>query len=495
MNKRLAISTLLLGLLATPAFAQHAEHPYVRETDQLVVRKLEQWQDWKFGFMMHWGPYSQWGVVESWSLCSEDVGWCGPPQNNPNTRQYTNDYKGYVKAYEQLPNTFNPVKFDPAAWARVAEDAGMKYVVFTTKHHDGFSMFDTKQTDYRITAPNVPFHDDPRANITKEVFDAFRARDFGIGAYFSKPDWNSDNYWWPRFATPNRHNNYDVRKHPKRWQGFVDFTHKQIDELTSDYGKVDILWLDGGWVRPTDTMDYANVPGPDATPGVPWAQDIDMPGLVKMARRNQPGLIVVDRAVGGPYENYRTPEQKIPDAPLPYPWETCMTLGGSWSYVPNDKYKPAREVVHMLVDVVAKGGNYLLNVGPKPDGQLPEEAVARLQEIGAWMQVNGSAIYDSRAVPPYSAGKFRYTRMDNGDVYAIYLADAREKRLPAKLEIPGPAPRAGAMLTVLGSDIALPFKRVGDRTVVEVPNALRKATADAYAWAIRLPGAQPVAAR
>lgn len=486
MKVRFCAGSLLLMLITTtPSLAQdHGHGDYVPETDPKVLRKLEQWQDWKFGFMVHWGPYSQWGVVESWSICSEDVGWCGAPKDNRHTAKYVDDYVGYVKAYEQLPNTFNPVKFDPQAWAQVAKEAGTKYVVFTTKHHDGFSMFDTRQTDYRITAQNVPFHANPRANVAREVFDAFREQGFGIGAYFSKPDWHSDDYWWPRFATPTRNVNYDTRKHPDRWKDFVAFTHAQIRELTSDYGRVDILWLDGGWVRPR--KDPGEV---DSDVIVPWPQDIDMPGLAAMARRNQPGLIVVDRAVGGRYENYRTPEQKIPDEPLPYPWETCMTLGDSWSYVPNDNYKPARQVVHMLVDVVAKGGNYLLNVGPQPDGQLPAEAVARLKEIGAWMDVNGEAVYASRAVAPYRAGKFRYTRMKNGDVYAVYLADEDETRLPAKLEIPGPAPRTGAQLRVLGSEAALTWKRVGDRTVVEVPQPVRDATANAYAWAVRLPGA------
>jgi alpha-L-fucosidase len=465
-------------LLSTPLFAQeHAAGDYVPETDPAVVRKLEQWQDWKFGFMMHWGPYSQWGVVESWSICSEDVDWCKRPEGIT--------YVDYVRKYEQLPNTFNPVKFDPAKWAGIASEAGMKYVVFTTKHHDGFSMFDTKQTDYRITAPNVPFHSDPRANVAKEVFDAFRARGFGIGAYFSKPDWHSDDYWAPKWATPNRHTNYDTRKHPDIWKRFVAFTHAQIAELTSQYGPLDILWLDGGWVRPRDTMDDAA----SGTAGVPWAQDIDMPGLVSIARRNQPGLIVVDRAVGGRYENYRTPEQKIPDEPLPYPWETCMTLGDSWSYVPNDHYKPARTVVQMLVDVVAKGGNYLLNVGPDANGELPPVAVERLHEIGAWMKVNGEAIHASRAIAPYRDGKFRYTQLHDGTVFAIYLPDENEKRLPKTLRIPGPAPRAGTQVTVLGADVPLAWRRDGNATVVEVPAAIRKSTANAYAWSIRLPGA------
>jgi alpha-L-fucosidase len=467
---------LLASLLVSPLSAQeHDASDYVPETDPAVAHKLDQWQDWKFGFMMHWGPYSQWGVVESWSICSEDVEWCRRPKGI--------SYVDYVRKYEKLPETFNPVKFDPSRWAEVANAAGMKYVVFTTKHHDGFSMFDTKQTDYRITAPDVPFHSDPRANIAKEVFDAFRARGFGIGAYFSKPDWHNDDYWAPEWATPDRNVNYDTRKHPERWRRFVQFTHAQIGELTSQYGPLDILWLDGGWVNPREH--------PDAKPGsgeVPWPQDIDMPGLAALARKNQPGLIIVDRAVGGRYENYRTPEQKIPDEPLPYPWETCMTLGDSWSYVPNDNYKPARTVVHMLVDVVAKGGNYLLNVGPDANGELPPTALDRLRDIGAWMQVNGKAIYASRAVAPYRDGKFRYTRLRDSTVFAIYLAGEGERMLPSTLKIRGPAPSTGARVRVLGSDVALAWQREGDATVVRIPAEVRRRLAGAYAWSIELPG-------
>lgn len=472
---RLVMAALLCAAPLSATHAAESHGDYVPETDPLVVRKLEQWQDWKFGFMMHWGPYSQWGVVESWSICSEDVEWCKRPEGEA--------YVDYVKRYEQLPTTFNPVKFNPEQWASIAKDAGTKYVVFTTKHHDGFNMFDTQQSDYKITASNVPFHTNPRADVTKEVFDAFRAQGFGIGAYFSKPDWHNDDYWSPRWATPNRHNNYDTRRHPDMWKRFVDFTHAQVGELTTQYGPVDILWLDGGWVRPT-----RNEATEDAA-GVRWPQDIDMPAMAAMARRNQPGLIVVDRAVGGRYENYRTPEQKIPDEPLPYPWETCMTLGDSWSYTPNDNYKSARSVVQMLVDVVAKGGNYLLNVGPDANGELPPVAVERLKEIGAWMKVNGEAIYASRSVAPYRDGKFRYTRLKDGTVYALYLPGANETKLPATLRIPGPAPAAGAEVKVVGNDAPLVWRREGDTTVVEIPASLRKQTANAYAWALRLPNA------
>ena len=156
----------------------------------------------------------------------------------------------------------------------------MRYVVFTTKHHDGFCMFDTKQTDYKITDPACPFSGNPRANVTKEIFEAFRKQGFMIGAYFSKPDWHNENYWWPNFATPDRNVNYDIPKYPDRWKKFVDFTHNQILELMTDYGRIDILWLDGGWVRikTDDEIREAILHAKYATR--PQSQDINMPELV-----------------------------------------------------------------------------------------------------------------------------------------------------------------------------------------------------------------------
>ena len=149
--------------------------------------------DYKFGLFMHWGTYSQWGVVESWSICPEDEGWT--QRRGP----YSANYFEYKKAYENLQTTFNPQNFHPEKWVDAAKNAGMKYVVFTTKHHDGFCMFDTKQTDYKITSPKTPFSTNARSNVAKEIFSAFRKENFLIGAYFSKPDWHNENYWWPTF--------------------------------------------------------------------------------------------------------------------------------------------------------------------------------------------------------------------------------------------------------------------------------------------------------
>lgn len=299
-----------------------------------------------------------------------------------------------------MQKTFNPVNFNPERWASAARAAGMKYMVFTTKHHDGFSMFDTKFSDYKITSPNTPFHTNPRANIAKEVFDAFRKEGLWVGAYFSKPDWHCDDYWDPKFPPMDRNPNYDLEKYPEKWDKYRQFTTNQIEELVRDYGKMNLLWLDGGQVQPSSA-------GSGLWKGKVINQDIKMDEIAKMARSYQPGLIVVDRAVEGVNQNYLTPEQQIPKEPLSYPWETCMTMGGSWSYVKGEVYKPLSDIVRNLCLIVSRGGNYLLNIAPSESGEWDSAAYKRLEEIGTWMNVNGDAIYGSEPIAPYAQWKYK----------------------------------------------------------------------------------------
>ncbi|HQT91892.1 MAG TPA: alpha-L-fucosidase, partial [Candidatus Kryptobacter bacterium] len=340
MKKLIAALTFVL-VAASVTMAQGYLQKYYPETDTLVLNKLHKWHDNKFGLLMHWGTYSEWGVVESWSICSEDEGW---------ERRRDSNYTDYKEKYQNLIKTFDPVKFDPEKWAKAAKFAGMKYVVFTTKHHDGFCMFDTKTTDYKVTSPECPFHTNPRANIAKSIFDTFRNDGFMIGAYFSKADWHSPDYWWPNFATPDRNPNYNIELHPNRWQRFVKYTQSQLNELMTNYGRIDILWLDAGWVRTKTPQEIMEEKLTANYPVFPQSQDINMPLIVKDAREKQPGLIVVDRAVPGPYQDYLTPENTVPDKPLPYPWETCMPMATSWSYVPHDHYKSVNKLIHLLVE-------------------------------------------------------------------------------------------------------------------------------------------------
>jgi alpha-L-fucosidase len=470
------------------AFAQPEEARYVPDPNPVIQQRIQQWQNLKFGLLMHWGAYSQWGIVESWSLCPEDYGWCERTMGGNPTEYFT-----YKKEYENLKHTFNPIHFDPKRWARAARAAGMRYVVFTTKHHDGFCMFDTKTTHYKITDKNCPFHIYENADVTRAIFDAFREQGLWTGAYFSKPDWHCEHYWYPYFPPLDRNVNYDPAEHPERWEKFVQFTHSQIMELMTGYGKIDILWLDGGWVAkksPEEVHESWQQKNRESASGFIKTrtvnQDIRMDELVKKAREHQPELIVVDRAVQGVHQNYLTPENTVPDKMLPYPWESCIIMGGGWAWVPNPKFMSGRQLVHMLVDIVAKGGNLLLNLGPAPDGTWPEEAYDRLQKIGAWMQVNNKAIYDSRPIEPFKDGPFAFTQKPDGKVYAIYMAKEEETAMPSDITLASLTPNDKAQVRLLGYDKPLAWKAAAKGFRVSIPAALRHSPPCQYAWTFEI---------
>jgi Alpha-L-fucosidase len=452
----------LLGTLHLSLFAQTYTHgrssSYTWPTDPKVLEKLDRWQDLKFGMLIHWGLYSQLGIVESWSICSEEEDWI--------PRDSTISYDEYKRRYWSTINKFKPDNFDPSKWARIGKSAGMNYVVFTTKHHDGFNMFDTKQSDFSIS--KGAFKDDPRNNAAKEVFNAFRNENYMIGAYFSKPDWHCQYYWWDRYATPTRNNNYDIRKNPWRWNKFKEFTYNQLEELTNgDYGTIDILWLDGGWVRPARPNEAER-----AGRAYKGAQDIDMPKIASMVRSYQPGILIVDRTVPGEFENYQTPERGIPETQLEHPWESCITLGGDWGYVPTDQYKSPAKVIHTLVEIVAKGGNLLLGIGPKPDGTIPDEVGERLNKIGQWMNKNGEAIFNTRITPVYNDKNTWFTQSKNGKtVYAIVCLEEGQA-IPDKIVWKGNEPKKGSKIKLLQTGKNVSWKKIPEGIEVVVPKGL-----------------------
>ncbi len=458
--KLLAFLILPAGLLDTTFSAEN------RETDPAVLAKLEKFQDLKFGLFIHWGPCSQWGARIAWPL-SESATWARQ-DDLPAWVERGKNYERFARDYVNLNRTFDPRDFDPREWARAAGDAGMKYIVFVTKCHDGFSMFRTERSDYCITDPSCPFHTNPHANITQCVMDAFRERGFFTGLYFSMPDWHHPDYEDPTLPRVQGFRpNYDIEQNPAKWQQYIDFMHSQVEELMTGFGSIDVLWLDGG-------------------AGEGW----DMPKLVSMARSHQPGMLVVHRGAGGRYENYRTPEQAFPDKALPYPWETCLTMGDFWAYNPKDYYKPARELIHILVEIVCKGGNLLLDIGPDADGKLPAEAMERLHEIGEWMKYNSEAIYGTRPVAPYREGQVCFTRKDDA-VYLIHLAQNAQVRPPRRISVSSIQPAPGAEVTLVGKNIPLEWQNTGNGVVISIPDKISHTLRgdDPYcrhAWAVKI---------
>lgn len=414
---------------------------YVQPREPEVRDHVKEFMGRKLGFMMHWAPGCQLGTLESWPLSDGDASWSQVDID-------WTDPETFKEEYINANKTFNPVKFRPDKWAALAQECGFKYLLFTTKHHDGFCMFDTDTTDYKITDPSCPFHTSPYADVTKSLYEEFRKRDMAISVYFSKPDWHSDFYWRREFGTaPTRNVNYPIEEHPQLWEQFVSYTHRQLEELGTRYGKIDCLWLDGGWVN----KDNLN-------------QDIRLGEVVKMLRSTtQPDLIVCDRTVGGEYENIVTPEKQIPEAPLFIPWETCTTIGNKFSFHYEDDFKSGRQLVHLLLDVASKGGNLALNVAPQPDGELPARAVASLRDMGRWLRMHGEGIYDTDITSPYFEKNLRYTAKDHTR-YAFYLYEDSVK-LPPRLYLTAPEQVAGVRLMRSGQSI--PFSRQGASIILD----------------------------
>ena len=461
MRKIVVLFVVAFCLLSTGMRAQHTfvhkqSSTYEWPEDSLVLKKLDQWRDLKFGVIFHWGLYAVPGIVESWALCSEDVDWI--------SRYGHNNYQEFKDWYwNGLSKQFNPTEFEPAQWAEVTKQAGMKYMIFTTKHHDGFCMFDSQYTDFSIS--RCAFKEHPKADVAKYVFEAFRKEGFMTGAYFSKPDWHNQDYWWDYFPPKDRNINYPPEMFPEKWQRLNDFINNQLNELTGGkYGNLGMLWF--------DLCDAS----PDRHPQ--WER------FAKTVRTNQPGIMMVARHTNTIYENYRTPEQKIPDRALDYPWEACMTMATQWSYKPDDSYKSTHDILTTLVQIVSRGGNFLLNVGPGPDGELAPEAYQRFKEIGDWMQVNSEGIHGTKAIAPYKEDRIAFTSKDN-NVYAFYL-NAKDEYMPSVVKIRSFVPVSAKSVFLMGHNRPLKWKKTGDGIEIIIPESVRKNPPCDLVWGFKL---------
>lgn len=345
---------------------------WATETLEQKDKRMEWWRDARFGLFIHWGLYSvparhEW--VKSREMISDK------------------DYNKYFDA-------FNPDLYDPVQWAKQAKAAGMKYIVITTKHHEGFCLWDSKVTDYRAT--NTP----ARRDLLKQLVDACRAEGLRIGFYYSLIDWHHPDFTIDQLH-PLREDKSALALNSNRdMSKYRQYLRDQLTELLTQYGKIDELFLDYSY------------PGTNGK----GAKDWDASNLLKMIRKLQPQIIVNDRLDLSQTDwgwDYKTPEQFMPvEWPtlngLKVPWETCQTFSGSWGYNRDEySWKSAHQLVSMLVETVSKGGNLLLNVGPTARGEFDSRAIERLAAIGNWMKYNNRAIYGCTQAPK------EFTKPDN----------------------------------------------------------------------------------
>lgn len=327
-----------------------------------MAKETMQWYlDARFGMFIHWGLYAI-----------------------PARGEWVKQQESIVdEAYQPFFETFNPVHYDPRAWAKAARAAGMKYAVMTSKHHDGFCLFDTQYTDYKAT--NTPAGRD----LIKEYVEAFRAEGLKVGFYYSLLDWHQPDYPIQGDSIHPMRNHPDFKNHRGNLPRYADYIRNQVEELLTHYGKIDIIWFD---------FSYDNMRGEA------WKAT----ELVQMVRKLQPGIII-DNRLGGNIKarqpevyagDFASPEQIIPpegmknEDGLPIPWEACITLNDNWGYHAGDKnWKSPKTVVRALVECVSKGGNLLLNVGPTAKGEIPPECLDILAQVGGWMHKNGASIY------------------------------------------------------------------------------------------------------
>ena len=430
-----------------------------------------QWyRDAKFGMFLHWGAYSVAGVEASWPIMVPNL----TPQGGPITEA---DYRA-------LPKRFDPVKYDARAWVKTAKQAGMRYMVITTKHHDGFCMFDAPGTDYKVT---TKFGRD----VVAELAAACRAEGMRIGFYYSPPDMNH-----PGFRDTGKPATTNWEGEPARpeWKSYLEYMESHIRLLLTKYGDVAILWFDGLFgqdkyeperfhklirqLSPKTLVNDRLRPdlGDFITPeqffpgGIPIKRTSPPPELNgkwlmqladALAQKKMPPAEVMAVVVDYQKKTY-------PTAPLPSPdqfqlWETCMTLNTTWGYCPADKnFKSADKLIRTLVEVASRGGNFLLNVGPTPEGTFPDGAQERLRSIGEWMSANADAIHGTTYGPIQGKAAFR-TTAKAGRIY-LHVVDWPK----GKLEIPD-FPSQARAVTLLTTKSAVNFVQEGSRLTLDLP--------------------------
>ena len=428
MRKLLLAAGIIVLIFSCGNDKKPVKETVLSEQDQ----RMKWWREARFGLFIHWGLYAQpageWkgeqvAGISEWIMARAEIP---------------------VKEYETLTGTFNPVKYDAEKWVLLAKQAGMKYIVITSKHHDGFAMFHSKSSTYNIVDA-TPFDRDP----LKELADACEKYGMRLGFYYSQAqDWHEPGgtYWNIEQGEPH----WDPELVREPLMNYIEGKAvPQVKEILENYGGLDILW----WDTPRGMTEEAAK-------------------VLQEVADEYPEMITNNRLYRSWPGDFSTPEQHVPPTGLDYDWEVCMTMNTSWGYKHYDhNWKSSETLIRMLVDIASKGGNLLLNVGPTAEGLIPEPSVERLEAIGEWMDVNSESIYGTDASPFFKLHWGRCTRRENsrGTTLYLHVFDWPEDNL---LRVPGVETRIKEVSLLADGDQKIPFRFKQGDLLIELPDAM-----------------------
>lgn len=437
------MKTIKKSLVAILIFMAAINTGYSQNTAEVKKlsddERMEWWRNAKFGMFIHWGAYSIIGGERGEQIAGGGAEWA------MDKLDYT------IEDYEKFPRMFNPELFNADDWVKMAKDAGMKYIVITSKHHDGFALWDSKVSDY-VIMDTAPF----KRDIIKELAEASRKQGIKFGVYHSIVDWHHPQAQGNLFPNYNAGQKDQTVVNPEFPEYYKNYLKPQVKELLTNYGDIDVVWFDGDWIA-----DYTTEMGKEM---YSFIRDIQpntiINNRVDKGRKGMEGIDMEGNFAG----DFGTPEQEIPATGIDEDWESCMTMNGTWGYKPDDtKWKSSEDLIQKLVDIVSKGGNFLLNIGPDGFGRFPAQSIRRLKAMGGWTDANAEAIYGATASPYDMPEWGRYTKKD-GVVYAHVFNWPEDGKLVVHKDI-----KLKKASLLVASDKEIGSSKTADGTVLQLP--------------------------